>query len=294
MNKEQGAGFYRFTVGEFTLATISDGFTVFDNPKPLFAGDADDAEYESLLKGKFLPPQSEYVHLDSIFVDTGRNKVLIDTGTGPYFGPTAGHLPVSLQNLGVKPEEIDTVFLSHGHVDHLGGCVGPNGAQLFPNARYVIGRKEWDFWTQAIVPIGQPYPDEIKQSVIKAAKDQLGGIKDRVEFVQPGQEIVPGISAEEAYGHSDGMLAANIVSGAESLLYAADSLIHSAISVEHPDWLVGLDNDRAQGARTRQRILNKVASEKSLVFAPHFPFPGIGHIAKSGNTYRWEPAVWKW
>lgn len=88
--------------------------------------------------------------------------------------------------LGISPEEIGTVFLSHGHLDHLGGNVGPDGAQLFPNARYVIGQKEWDFWNQVTVPMGQPYPDQIKQDLIKAAKEQLQGIKDRVEFVQPG------------------------------------------------------------------------------------------------------------
>jgi glyoxylase-like metal-dependent hydrolase (beta-lactamase superfamily II) len=294
MSEEQGTGFYRFKIGDFKVATISDGFTVFDNPKALFGGDADDTEYESLLESKFLSPQTLYTHIDALFVDTGKNKVLIDNGTGPYFGPTAGHLAGSLRNLGISPEDIDTVFLSHGHLDHLGGCVGPDGALLFPQARYFMGEKEWAFWTQPDVPIGQPYPDAIKQMVVKVAKEQLEGIKEQVEFVKSGQELVTGITAVEAFGHSAGMLAANIASGSESLFYAADALIHSAISVEYPDWLVGLDNDRAEAAATRRRIVDRVTAEKSLVFAPHFPFPGIGHIAKFGLSQRWEPSIWTW
>jgi glyoxylase-like metal-dependent hydrolase (beta-lactamase superfamily II) len=294
MSEQQGTGFYRFTIGDFKIATLSDGFMFVENPKVLLAGDVADAEYESLVTSKFLSPATSYTHFNSLFVDTGKNKILIDTGCGPYAGPTGGQLPINLRNLGISPEEIDTVFLSHGHMDHLGGNVGPDGAQLFPNARYVIGQKEWEFWNQDIVTIGQSYPDQGKQFLIKIAKEQLQGVKDRVELVQSGQEVVPGITAEEAYGHSGGMLAANIASGAESLLSVSDAFTHFAISVEHPEWQIGADNDRAKAVQTRLRLLDRVSAEKSLMFAPHFPFPGIGHIAKYGRSNRWEPAVWTW
>lgn len=295
MQDKQGAGFYSFAVGNYKLATLSDGFIVFDHPKPLFAGEeADDAEYESTLSRHFLPPKSEYSQLDSIFIDTGKNKVLIDVGAGTNLGPTTGNLVTNLGNLGVGSEEIDTVFLSHGHMDHLGGSTNQDGNPLFPNARYLIGQKEWDFWMQPIVPVSQPYPEDIKRAIVDVAKRQLNGIRDRIEFVKPGQEIVTGITAEEAYGHSEGMMALNVSSGDESLFYTADTFMHFAMSLEHPTWPIGFDNDRAQGVRTRLKVLGRVTAEKSLIFVPHFPFPGLGHISKVGESYRWEPIAWRW
>jgi glyoxylase-like metal-dependent hydrolase (beta-lactamase superfamily II) len=294
MSKEQGAGFYRFKIGDFEAASISDGFLIFEEPKTLIAEGASDEEYTSFLESKFVSPKVGYFQINSLFIDTGKNKVLIDNGTGPYLGPSAGHVADHLRNLGVTPEEIDTVVISHAHLDHVFGTLTPDGEHVFPNARYVIGEEEWAFWTKPDVTVGLHVPDQMKELIISGAKRHLAGIKDRVEFVKPGQDVVTGITAIEAFGHSAGMLAINIASGSESLFYSADALHHFAISVEHPDWRIGADNDQAQGALTRKRVLDQVVAEKSLVLVPHFPFPGIGHVAAHGLSRKWEPTIWKW
>lgn len=198
-------------------------------------------------------------------MNTGKHKLLIDNGMGPYLGPSGGHLPGHLRNLGVDPEEIDTIIISHAHADHVFGTLAPDGSQVFPNARYVIGEQEWAYWMKPNIKLGTLLPDRLKQLIVEGAKRHLGGIKERVEFVKHGQEVMTGITAVEVFGHTPGMLAFNISSGSESLFYSADALHHFALSIVHPEWHVGFDNDQELGARTRLRVLNQVIAERSLV-----------------------------
>ena len=139
---------------------------------------------------KFLPFTTAYFQVNSLYVDTGKHKVLIDNGMGTYLGPSGGHLPDHLQNLGVAPEEIDTIIISHAHLDHVFGTLAPDGSQVFPNARYVIGEQEWTYWMKPDIKLGNLLPEELKQLIVEGAKRHLGGIKERVEFVKPGQEVV--------------------------------------------------------------------------------------------------------
>ena len=149
MSKEQGAGFYRFKIGEFEVASVSDGFLQFDNPRIMIAAGASEREFQAFMESKFLPSTTAYFQINSLYVDTGKHKVLIDNGMGPYLGPSGGHLPDHLRNLGVAPEEIDTIIISHAHLDHVFGTLAPDGSQVFPNARYVIGRAGMDLLDEA-------------------------------------------------------------------------------------------------------------------------------------------------
>ncbi len=293
MSKTQGAGFYRFKIGNFEAASVSDGFIETGDHKRIVAVGASEEEYQELLTDRFLP-QNQYFNVNTLYVDTGTHKVIIDTGVGPEFAPACGNQPSNLRNLGVEPEEIDVVFLSHGHADHISGVLGTDGLPAFPNARYVMGEKEWAHWTKPEVDLGRLFPDEWKPVMIERAKRHLGGIKDRVDFVKPGRDIVTGITAVEAFGHTPGMLALNIASGTESLLYSADMLLHFAASIERPGWGNGWDHDQEAGTRTRKRAIEQVIAEKALLLVPHFPFPGLGHIARRVQSRSWEPVVWRW
>jgi glyoxylase-like metal-dependent hydrolase (beta-lactamase superfamily II) len=294
MSEQQGAGFYRFKIGEFEAASVSDGFLQFEDPKTMIAAGAGEAEYQAFMESKFLSPKVAYFQINSLYVNTGKHKLLIDNGMGPYLGPSGGHLLGHLRNLGVAPNEIDTIIISHAHLDHVSGTLAPDNSQVFPNARYVIGEREWAYWMKPNIKLGNLLPEEFKQLIVEGAKRHLGGIKERVEFVKQGQEVVTGITAVEVCGHTPGMLAFNISSGSESLFYSADALHHFALSIVHPEWHVGFDNDQELGARTRLRVLNQVIAERSLVLVPHFPFPGLGHITQQGQVRGWEPTVWHW
>ena len=136
MSKEQGAGFYRFKIGEFEVASVSDGFLQVENPKTMIAAGASEREFQAFMESKFLPSTTAYFQINSLYVDTEKHKVLIDNGMGPYLGPSGGHLPDHLRNLGVAPEEIDIIIISHAHLDHVFGTLAPNGSQVFPNAAH--------------------------------------------------------------------------------------------------------------------------------------------------------------
>jgi glyoxylase-like metal-dependent hydrolase (beta-lactamase superfamily II) len=290
----QGAGFYRLKVGEFEAVSISDGGTPFEAIRLLLAPEATDAEYETSLKTHVRENDTPYLHDNTLFVDTGRNKVLFDTGAGPTLGPGCGKQKANLLRAGIDPAAIDTVILSHGHPDHIGGILDETGRLNFPNARFFISKVEWDFWIADQVKIGQRMPDEMKVLAVQVAKQQLAGIKDRVTFIAPGDKVLPSIEAINARGHSPGQLAFRVASGKDSIVFAADTMHLPAISLEHPEWINGLDDDQEVGRQTRKAFIERFAADRSLIIVPHFPFPGVGRIARTASAYAWEPVLWQW
>jgi glyoxylase-like metal-dependent hydrolase (beta-lactamase superfamily II) len=114
-------------------------------------------------------------------------------------------------------------------------------------------------------------------------------LADRATFVKPGDDVVHGVRAVDAGGHSRGMLAYLIESEGRRLLIWADTCIHYAISLQRPDLEVDVDDDKARAAATRKRILDMCVTEELFVIGYHMPFPGIGFVERAGTGYRWVP-----
>jgi glyoxylase-like metal-dependent hydrolase (beta-lactamase superfamily II) len=288
----QGAGFYRFTLGDFTLVSVSDGVFRAAPPQPFLAPEAPPVEFADTLRRNFLPMDHADLQVDALFVDTGRHRILIDNGAGSAMGPDLGHLTGNLARAGIRPADIDMVLISHAHGDHVGGTLDDQGRPAFPNAEYVIGENEWSFWTGADIRLGNRLPDPAAR--IQAIRRQLDGIKDRVRLVRPGQEAAPGITALAAYGHTPGQLAFLVGSSGASLFYAADIVHHHVLGLGHPGWHVGLDHDPVLAVATRRTALDRVAIDRHLVHVPHFPFPSLGHVLRRGPSYAWRPVDWQW
>jgi glyoxylase-like metal-dependent hydrolase (beta-lactamase superfamily II) len=286
--------FYRFKLGNFQVVSVSDGGTLLQPMKMLYAPDASEDEYRTTLRNHVREAEPEYSHLNTLFVGTGDNKILIDTGAGSMLGPGCGKQRVNLLRAGIDPDSIDSIILSHGHVDHVGGILNESGDSNFPNARFFISKEEWDFWTADHVTIGQRIPEQMKEMAIHGAKHELAAIKDRVTFVKPGEFVFPSIEAIDARGHAPGQLAFRIISGEDTLVYAADTMHSTAISLEHPEWANALDNDQVTGCETRLAFLKRLATERTLITVPHFPFPGLGRISQTVRGYGWEPLLWEW
>jgi glyoxylase-like metal-dependent hydrolase (beta-lactamase superfamily II) len=295
MTKEQGPGFYRFKVGDFHAAAVSDGYMHVDyKPHVMVAGSATENQYRDYMKSRFLNPDKLFFQVSVLLVDTGKYKVLIDNGLGANGGTNGGFLVQHLNRLGIAAGDIDVMLFSHAHLDHVSGTLAPDNSLTFPNARYFIGEKEYAFWTKPEVILGSAWPAEVKQVFVETAKRALGAISDRVELMQPGQEVVPGIAAEAAFGHSPGQLAFHVSSGNETLLYTSDTFHHAPTAIEHPSWAAGVDGDASEGVRTRRRMVDWATANKPLVMVPHFPFPSVGHISQIGEYRKWEPVVWQW
>ncbi len=284
---------YRFNIGQFKCTAVSDGTMnyvppMFPPPATLLCINAPREQLERTLnqQGINLQQWKEWTsHYTCLLIDTGTKRVLVDTGAG-NLGPTTGKLLSNLKQAGVTPYDIDMVIISHAHPDHLGGNTDNEGKPVFPRARWVIGKDEWQFWTSGQAE--QKLPEQFRDRQIKFARKNLLPIKDKIELINGENEIVPGIRAIAAPGHTPGQIVLNIVSGGEQLLYISDLIIHPLHLIE-PQWCAAVDIIPEIVAQTRRKILQKAADEKSLVMAFHFPFPGLGHVAVKEKAWDWLP-----
>ncbi|MBD2463094.1 MBL fold metallo-hydrolase [Oscillatoria sp. FACHB-1407] len=300
-NSTPNAGVYQFSVGDFKVATISDGLLKLP-PLPTYAPLADPQEVEQAMVERFWSPDTLSLYFNALYVDTGTHHVLIDTGAGTELGTGLAKLAQNLAAIGIQSQDIDTVIITHAHPDHIGGIVATNGQLTFPNARYYISEAEWQFWMAPTVDLSSLLvPDPFKQGILASARKHLGAIASQVNLFQPDQEIIPGIVAIAAPGHTPGQSALKIESGGSQLIVAADVFFNEAFDLEHPDWQTGFDLNPQQAAETRRRLLNQVADERIMVMAYHMPFPALGHIRSQNAApdttnhirYEWEPILWQ-
>lgn len=267
-----GAAFYRTALGDFELTVIRDAVATI--PLSTLVANAESGEVSDVLTANGFPASDQPNNFKLLLVNTGENLALFDTGLG---APQSQLMP-TLELIGVAPEDISTVILSHWHPDHIGGVGGP----AFPNARYVFSQTEWDFLQANSGNQG-----------LQGALATLQPISEsgQLEFYADGEEVLPGIQAMATPGHTPGHHGFVISSGGMSLFNTVDAIVHPVISVQRTDWHFGFDADPNQAVETRRALLDQIASENMLMFGYHFPFPGIGYVAATdeANSWRFTP-----
>src|SRR5690242_9329104 len=280
----QAPGFYRFKVGDAEVSVVSDGALALGDPKGTFTG-VPEEEMRKMLSDNFLPPNAVMLEQNSPVVNTGNKLVLFDTGLGTVkgFGPSTGRQQKSLKAAGIKPDDIDAVVFSHAHPDHVGGVIGANGKPLFPNAQFYIAQSDLDFWTDE-GKLNGPLKD-----FIGVARKNLLPVRNRIVFYKDNQEFLPGIQALAAPGHTVGHTIFMITSGGKSLAYLADLSHHPILLLEKPRMEFSYDTDPKQAAATRVKMLDMLAANKVAVLAYHYPWPGVGHVVKSGEGFHYIP-----
>ena len=284
---------YRFKVGAFDCTVVSDGTLTyapptFPPPATLLFANAPREGLEQVLLEHDLQPE-QWVEWTSSYsclvVNTTQLLVLVDTGAGGL-APTTGRLHQNLQAEGIAAAHIARVILTHGHPDHIGGNTDAQGNPAFPNARYVLWKDEWDFWTSKQAE--QRLDKHVRDVLLRCARENLPPIQGNVDLLDRDMEIVPGIRVLAAPGHTPGHLALEISSEGEQLLCISDVALHP-IHLECPDWYAAVDLDPEQIVTTRRRLFSRAATEKALVFAFHFPFPGLGKVIQKGDSWHWQP-----
>lgn len=276
---------HRFHVGAMRVTVIDDARFTF--PAPAFAANQPEGTIGPFLKRFGLPADFASLHMQVTLVEVGAHKILLDTGMGeitfPGNQPDNGRLIATLAAIGIAPDDITTVILSHGHPDHIGSC-SSNGAPVFKNASYHIPPNELEFWTQ------KPGTEEsFPNFMFGVGNAQLLPIGDLIRPYKDGDQIVPGITAVAAPGHTLGHHAFLLQDGEDRLLHLMDAAVHYLVGPEQPDWALAVEMDQQLAAETRRRLFKQAAEEKLLVAGYHFPFPGIGRIVDQGPSWRFVP-----
>lgn len=272
---------HAFRIGELSAWAVRDGALEFPNDQKVFGLGKTAEEVDAVLTAANLPTDKLQLGLQPLVVKTADKVLLFDTGAAANFGPGNGLLPTSLADAGIDPGSVTDIFISHVHGDHVGGLVNSAGALAFPNATIHLTKAEWKFLTSM-------KPDLAKMIGLGTRDALVAAMKPRVDAFAPGAELVPGVvKAVDIKGHTPGHSGYRITSGQDSLLYVGDSMHHSVISVQKPDWPMAFDSDQKAGAASRVALVDELAKSGERVFAVHFPFPGIGRIQKQGDTAAW-------
>jgi glyoxylase-like metal-dependent hydrolase (beta-lactamase superfamily II) len=279
-------GSYRFAVGDLACWVFDDGD--YAMPAPFLAVNAPPAELAASVAALGQPMDAFATTMNNLLVRTGDQLVLVDTGFGAY-SPETGKLLPALAAAGFAPEDIDVVLLTHLHADHFAGALDADGEPVFPRARYLIDRSEYAFWSDEPDLAELPLPDAFKQTFRQGAKGVLTGLGGKIEQIEPGTEIAPGITVLAAAGHTPGHLAVELGSGGETLLHVVDAAADPVLGLQHPDWFIAPDLWPAQALATRRALFDRAAEERLLVLAYHFAFPGLGHVTADGDDWLWEP-----
>lgn len=274
------APIYRFQVGEFECIVMGDGESSMD-AKGLFATAPAD-ELGQALSRRGIQPDAMPFSINLLYVNTSRHKVLVDTGLGMPSTTGAGLLLDSLKSQGIEPDAVDTVIITHGHGDHIGGIAKEDGSLAFPNARYVMSKPEWEYWTD------ESHVSKMDENTSNNIRKHLFPLRDRIELVEGEVEIVPGVCAVPAPGHTVGHMAITLASAGQGLLHLADAA-HHAIQIEYPAWSPAFDTDPVLSANSRRQLLERAAREQSLLLAYHFVFPGLGRVEAKDGAWEWQP-----
>lgn len=284
MVKTPAPGYYRMMLGDFEITALSDG--TVDLPVDKLLTNTTTTEVNRDLGKAFLtsPVQTS---VNAFLINTGSQLILIDTGAGPLFGPTLGRLVDNLKAAGYQPDQVDQIFITHMHPDHVGGLM--RGDQLvFANATVRADQRDADFWLSQA---------NLDQAPADAKGFFQGAMASINPYIKAGHfsafttdtELVPGIKSVAAHGHTAGHNTFVVQSKGQKLVIWGDLVHVGSVQFEDPSVTIQFDSDSKAAAIQRKQAFGDAASAGFLVAAAHLPFPGIGHVRSQGKGYLWVP-----
>jgi glyoxylase-like metal-dependent hydrolase (beta-lactamase superfamily II) len=285
---QQAPGFYRYKVGDIEATAINDGFWA----RPLdqnFVRNAQLADVQKALQDAFLPTNVVPIPFTTTVLNAGGRLVLIDTGNGDSGAPTSGRWMANFRAAGFDPANVRTIIISHFHGDHINGLRRKDGNAVFPNAEVMVSAPEWGFWMDD-GRMAQA-PDGLKGN-FNNARRVFGPIAKDVKQFEAGKELVTGVTAVAAPGHTPGHTVFMVSSGNAKAILMSDTTNHPALFVRNPEWQAIFDMDGNQATETRKKLLDMAAAERAQVAFYHAPFPATGFIRKDGSRYELVPVQW--
>lgn len=284
LQKAQAPGFYRMMLGDFEVTALNDGTVGL--PVDQLLQRTTPAQVKKALARNFMGLPTE-TSVNAYLVNTGAKLVLIDTGAAGLFGPTLGNLLANLQAAGYKPEQVDEVYITHMHPDHVGGLM-TGDKPTFPNAVVRADKRDADFWLSA--ENLEKAPKEAK-GFFQGAQVSLNTIVKAGRF-QPfdgGTELVPGIQSVAGYGHTPGHAIYQVESKGQKLVLWGDLMHVGAVQFERPRITIRFDVDSPRARAERLQAFAEAARKGWLVGVSHVSFPGLGRMRADGKGYDWLP-----
>lgn len=283
--EQQAPGFYRMKLGDFEVTTLYDGDVNLD----MQLMHADSGRLATLLLAEFSDPKVYKGYVCGFLINTGSRLILVDAGSGGHWGPpTLGKLLNNLRASGYRPEQVDTVLLTHLHPDHVPGIALADGRRAFPNAQIRMAKAESDFWLSKAVQAKAP---AAVQEFFKTAQEASA------PYLQSGQwlpfegtaELFPGIRPVTIAGHTPGHTGYEFTSKGQVLLIWGDVVHAEPVQFPHPEITIAFDADPAAAEKSRQALFESLSSGSTLIAGPHMPFPAIGRLRKLSDGYAWVP-----
>lgn len=265
------APYRRLKLGSFNVTTLLAGTGVLEEPQGTFGMNVSADDFAAASAAAFVPADKSMNFFTPTVVQTGEEVILFDTGLKPA-GITA-----ALTAAGISPDAVTIVVITHMHGDHIGG-LSDGGALTFPNARYITGKIEFDHWAAA----GNEGFDA-----------KVRPLEAQITFIDDGAEVVPGITAMLAPGHTPGHMTFMLESDGKKLMLTVDTANHYVWSLGKPDWEVRFDADKAMAAATRRKVFGMIAEQKIPFIGYHMPFPGVGFVEADGDDFRFVAASYQ-
>ena len=286
MAKTQAPGFYRMMLGDFEVTAISDG-TVKLPMKDLLTNTTP-ARVDAALKRAAIAYPVE-TSVNAYLINTGSKLVLIDTGAAGLFGPTLGNLLTNLKASGYQPEQIDEIYITHMHADHVGGLMS-GGAIAFPNATLRIDKADTDFWLSEAKMNAAPADSKgFFQGAMASVNPYVAAGK--LKTFEGGVELVPGIRSQATHGHTAGHSVYIVESKGEKLVLWGDLMHVAAVQFDNPAVTIKFDSDTKDAAKERKKAYADAAKGGYIVGVSHISFPGLGRVRANagGKGYTWIP-----
>jgi glyoxylase-like metal-dependent hydrolase (beta-lactamase superfamily II) len=285
----QAPGFYRFRVGSFIATTVWDGFAARQNPGTGWITNADQAAVEGALRDAMLSTTRLDNPFIVTFLETPAGLAMFDSGTGGQLAPTAGRMRENLAAAGIDPARVTRILVSHFHGDHITGLTTAENAAVFPNAQVFVPEVEWAFWTDESNTSRVP---QAQRGTFANVTRRFGPYRAKLERFAAGAEILPGVRAVAAYGHTPGHTVFHVADGTEQLFVTADTSSRPEIFLRNPGWSSIFDIDGPAATASRIAIFGRIAAERARLTAYHFPFPANGFVQRMGEGFRFVPADW--
>jgi len=287
--QESGAQpFRKYKVGDIEVFSLIDGM----RDVPLREGMVRNVGVEQVkiaLRAAGLPDNQTTLRFIVMALKLRDQVVLIDSGTGghPIYGNGNGRLFESMAAAGLDPKAVKTILISHLHGDHIYGLMNnETNTQVFPDAEIVVPASELNWWTQPGVESIDLGPT--RKGLAQRIQTTVATWKNVRPF-EGEPELLPGVRAVQAPGHSPGMVTHLVSSGDKQFLISADVVNLSPHIQTNPEWQLAIDQDPQMAVETRRKIFDRAVADKLTISGTHWLMPNVGTLAKDGNGYAFTP-----